>query len=171
MYRRETYLTYREVQRAPGFSFGKSYPSIARAFIAHALVTAFPELGKILGKGPDMPWSAVTGYPKMPRLDVLSPAKTQHAALELILENEGSTEGTHNVIDNIFQTQLQWKVVDMDGKLYLCYGDQRTMKNILGAQKEVADEDSPTDRLESLLPVPGLFYFKIAIIDQIKTLF
>lgn len=170
MYHREVPLTLRTIQQSPGLNYGGSYAHIARHFIAVAFTKLFPELEEILGKptGAGSGWHLVDGFPKLPNIDRIPIGKAEHITLDLILENEGSTDGTHRVIENIFNDQFKWDLASLKEALILVYGDQKSYSNVLSVLQELGDEVEGYDRLDQILPIPGLFHFKMALIDGIK---
>lgn len=66
----------------------------------------------------------------MPHLNVLEARPTHQFSLGPILSNEGTIQGTYEVLETIFKDQLQCKTEDFRNRLWLVYGDQKTASNI-----------------------------------------
>ena len=93
----------------------------------------------------------------MPIIDVLKPVKTTHMTLEPILEDEDSISSNYSILENIFINQLYLNCEeDFNERLYLVYGDQKTVKLICGCKRERAEAKSAYDCHEWVLSVPGL---------------
>ena len=76
-------------------------------------------------------------YPEFPSVERLATRRTPHFGLGPILENEGTIEGTYEVIDKIFQRQLNLnEVVDFKRRLLPAYGDQKTVSLIQSVKRE-----------------------------------
>jgi hypothetical protein len=99
-----------------------------------------------------------TRYPTFPSVERLSPRKTPNFGLGPILENEGTIEGTFQVIDKIFLEQLGLDTANhFDKRIQLVYGDQKTVSLIGSVKRERKYSKDIYGRYDWLLPVPGLF--------------
>jgi len=114
-------------------------------------------------------------WPKFPNVDCLLPQKTVHYSLGPILENEGTIDGTYQVIDKVFTDQLGYNQSDnFDDILYLVYGDQKTVSLIQAVQKERRRFTASTpsyDKYDWILPIPGLFHWRTNYMDMIHHLY
>lgn len=120
-----------------------------------------------IGKG-----TQLEGWPQMPKLDILSPEKTEQHAFGPIPANEGTLDGTYQVLDNIFLKQLKLDdEEDFDGRLQLIYGDQKTVSLLRSIQKEQRDSMRCYDRRDWYLPIPGLFHWRMNLVDLISNVF
>lgn len=110
----------------------------------------------------------LVGWPEFPLVERLETRKTPHFGLGPILENEGTIQGTYEVIDNIFQRQLGLnQPADFDQRLHLVYGDQKTVSLIGSVKKERRFSRNLYGRYRWLLPIPGLFHWRTNFIDMI----
>ena len=111
-------------------------------------------------------------WPQFPRIECLSPRKTKHYSLGPILANEGTVDGTYEVIDNIFTEQLAFDPSsDFEDSLYPVYGDQKTISLIQTVQKERQGSTLSYDKYDWILPIPGLFHWRTNYIDMIHDLY
>jgi hypothetical protein len=63
-------------------------------------------------------------YPQFPAVERLRPHRTMHIGLGPLLENEGTIQGTYQVIDKISLDQFRFEqVVDFEKRLQLVYGE------------------------------------------------
>jgi hypothetical protein len=107
-------------------------------------------------------------YPEFPSVERLAPRKTPHFGLGPILENEGTIEGTYEVIDKIFKQQLKLdEAVDFKSRLFLVYGDQKTVSLIQSVKRERQYSENIYGQYQWLLPIPGLFHWRTNFIDMI----
>lgn len=111
---------------------------------------------------------ASTKYPTFPSVERLSPRKTPNFGLGPILENEGTIEGTFQVIDKIFLQQLGLDAANhFNQRLQLVYGDQKTVSLIGSVKRERKHSRNVYGRYDWLLPVPGLFHWRTNFMDMI----
>lgn len=107
-------------------------------------------------------------YPEFPLVERLTPRKTPHFGLGPILENEGTIQGTYQVIDKIFTGQLRLDpAVNFNSHLYLVYGDQKTVSLIQSVKRERQYCGNIYGQYRWLLPIPGLFHWRTNFIDMI----
>jgi hypothetical protein len=112
------------------------------------------------------------GWPKFPSVERLSSRKTPHYSFGPFLENEGTIAGTYNVIDTVFQEELGYDCAkDFDELLYLVYGDQKTVSLIQTVQRERAGATLCYDKLNWMLPIPGLFHWRTNYMDMIHEVY
>ena len=72
-----------------------------------------------------------------------------------ILENGGTIEGTYEVIDMIFQRQLNLnEAVDFKRRLLPAYGDQKTVSLVQSVKRERQYCENTYGRYQWLLPIP-----------------
>jgi hypothetical protein len=120
-----------------------------------------------------LPSSAqLPSWPEYPRVLCLPPRKTIHLSLGPLLENEGTIEGTYQVIDQLFLQQFGYKQhSEFDDHLQLVYGDQKTVSLIRTVQKEREEAKLPYEQYSWLLPIPGLFHWRTNYIDMLHNLY
>lgn len=58
-----------------------------------------------------------------------------------------------------------------NGSLYLIYGDQKTVSLVLNVKSEGHDATQEYDKYSSILPVPGLFHWRMNFMDMIHDLY
>lgn len=58
-----------------------------------------------------------------------------------------------------------------NGSLYLIYGDQKTVSLVLNVKSERHDATQEYDKYSSILPVPGLFHWRMNFMDMIHDLY
>jgi hypothetical protein len=110
----------------------------------------------------------LTGWPELPTVERLPPRKTPHYGLGPILENEGTISGTYSVIDTVFTEQLGYNPEkDLDRRLHLVYGDQKTVSLIHAVQRERREATLWFDQYRWLLAIPGLFHWRTNYMDMI----
>jgi hypothetical protein len=114
----------------------------------------------------------LTDWVELPSIERLPLRKTPHHSLGPILENEGTISGTYSVIDTVFTEQLGYNPVeDFGERLFLVYGDQKTVSLIRTVQKERQESTLLYDKYDWLLAVPGLFHWRTNYIDMIHHLY
>lgn len=107
-------------------------------------------------------------YPEFPTVERLAPRKTPHFGLGPMLENEGTIQGTYQVIDKIFTKQLGFDpAVNFSDRLYLVYGDQKTISLIQSVKRERQHCRNVYGKYKWLLPIPGLFHWRTNFIDML----
>lgn len=112
------------------------------------------------------------GWPKFPVIQRLPAQKTIHYSLGPMLHNEGTTEGTYQVIEEVFLEQLgSNRDTDFDGLLQLVYGDQKTVSLLQAVKKQRVEATHIFDRFGWLLPIPGLFHWRMNYLDMIFDLY
>jgi hypothetical protein len=89
-----------------------------------------------------------------------------------MLYNEGTIDGTYQVIENVFLEQLgDDGDTNLDGLLQLVYGDQKTVSLLHAVKKQRAEAIRLFDRFSWLLPIPGLFHWRMNYLDMIFELY
>ena len=94
--------------------------------------------------------------------------KTSHYSFGPFLENEGTTAGTYNVIDKLFQEELGYENLEL---LYLLYGDQKTVSLIQTVLRERTESTLCYDKFNWMLPIPGLFHWRMNYMDMIHEIY
>ena len=107
----------------------------------------------------------------MPKLDVLPVGITKHSPLGPLFHDESTNEGNLSILDNIFRKQY---AIDEDSELYrhrlfLVYGDQKTVDRIRSCKRLRRRATRPYDSLQWALPVAGLFHLKMNYLYMIST--
>lgn len=119
MFDQTIHLDPNDIFLAPGNQYGDIYRQSQLYWVAEAIRYCHPDAIEYLfpnGKG----------WPEFPMIKCLPPQVTSHHSLGPILENEGTIDGTYNVIDNIFKEQLGFSEIDdFSNQLQLVYGDQK----------------------------------------------
>lgn len=111
-------------------------------------------------------------WPEFPTVNRLQTQKTVDYSLCPMLYNEGTIEGTYKVIENIFLEQLgDNSDTDFETRLQLVYGDQKTVSLINTVKKQRAEAIRSFDRFGWLLPIPGLFHWRMNYLDMIFDLY
>jgi uncharacterized protein DUF6589 len=111
-------------------------------------------------------------WPEFPTVNRLQTQKTVDYSLSPMLYNEGTLEGTYKVIENVFLEQLGDKSdTDFDGLLQLVYGDQKTVSLLNTVKKQRKEAIRIFDRFNWLLPIPGLFHWRMNYLDMIFDLY
>jgi len=165
MFRPEIPLSTKDVYDAPGTQTNDISTQCQRFWIAEAIrYTHKTAVDAIFAGNP----SAVS-YPQFPTLERLQPRRTPNFGLGPILENEGTIKGTYQVIDKILLHQLGLDPADIGFKerLYLVYGDQKTVSLIGSVKRERKDSRNNYGRYQWLLPIPGLFHWRTNFMDMI----
>jgi hypothetical protein len=117
----EVPLTIEDLLYSPSAAvYDKTAANIDTYFIVEAIRTAYPESVKsIFAK------SNIT-YPTMLAVELLGPRKTDSKTLGLILFNEGTLDGSYEVIESIYKHQFQLDDTEFNNCLFLAFGDQKT---------------------------------------------
>jgi len=130
---------------------------ITRFFIFDALDEVFPEAIN------DSFTRSRVKRPKMPELDILSAQITDHIPLGAISHDESTNSGNLAVLHDIFSKQYR---LDENSELYstrlfLIYGDQKTVQRIRSCKHVRRRSTRAYDSLQWALPVAGLFHLKM----------
>ena len=130
----EVPLTIEDLLYSPGAAvYDETAANIDTYFIAEAIRTAYPESVKsIFAK------STIT-YPAMPAVELLELRKTDSKTLGPILFNEGTLDGSYEVVESIYKHQFQLDNTEFDNRLFLVFGDQKTSLLIRSIQAEQVD--------------------------------
>jgi hypothetical protein len=104
----------------------------------------------------------------MPQIDVLTVRKTVHLSLGLIPHDESTNVGNLNVLSNIFKGQYKLPDEVFEGRLYLIYGDQKTIQRLRTIKQRRARATLPVDSLKWALPVPALFHLRMNYLYMIS---
>ena len=111
-------------------------------------------------------------WPEFPAVKRLQAQKTVHYSLGPMLYNEGTIDGTYKVIENVFLEQLgDNDDTDLNGLLQLVYGDQKTVSLLHAVKKERVESSRLFDSFSWLLPIPGLFHWRMNYLDMIFELY
>lgn len=169
MFHPDVPLTVDDVYDAPGNRFDKTSIQCQRYWVAEAIrYTHTGAVDSIFSTLSSSHRSQPVEYPQFPSVERLDRRKTPHFGLGPILENEGTLRGTISVIDKIFQSQLGLQApVDFTGNIYLAYGDQKTVSLINSVKRDRKDSRNSYDQYRWLLPIPGLFHWRMNFIDMI----
>lgn len=165
MLRPEIELNVGDIYRATGNQFDDISSQCRRFWIAEAIrYTHKKAIDTIFASN-----TSAVNYPQFPTVERLQPRRTPHFGLGPILENEGTIQGTYQVIDTIFLRQLGLDSADINFKerLYLVYGDQKTVSLIGSVKRERKDSRDDYGRYRWLLPIPGLFHWRTNLMDMI----
>lgn len=151
-----------------------------RYWIAESFAYSYPRVRKLFA---DVEDGDPLSWPDMPAVDRLPSKRYTHLAFGPILENEGTQEGTYNVVDNIFgnynnrnefckgQLGLDADCFG-DGSLYLINGDQKTIGLLQSLQREQSGDDTTgRSHLRWFLPVPGLFHFRMNYMEMVHDIY
>lgn len=110
--------------------------------------------------------------PTFPTIERLEPQTTTHRSLGPILENEGTLDGTLAVLNEVLFKHLNLKEgSDFNDLLYLIYGDQKTVSLVLGIKHERREAGEPHAQYSSVIPIPGLFHWRMNFIDMVHDLY
>ncbi len=157
-------LRYKDMLQAAGLHRDTTQLQISTYLVANAIREAFPdETAKVFDQ---------TDFPLMPELDILPRRQTEHSTLGPIRFNEGCIEGQYDVLNAIFCDQFRLhsnpasdsdqqtlsSIVDWRKRLYLVYGDQKTVQLIRVVQSERQEATEPFDTYAWVLPIPALFH-------------
>lgn len=177
MLHQECKLKPKEMLRSTGLQRDHIQRQISTFLIATALQEAFPDEVDLIFKD--------KSFPQMPQIDVLPRRKSAHHTLGPIKFSEGSAEGQYDVLNAIFCDQFRLhtnpadeatkatsnSTVDWSNRLYLVYGDQKTVQLIRSVQMERAEATRPFDRYSWILPIPALFHLRMNLIWGIQRVF
>lgn len=102
MLHREVPLTMEDLLYSPGAAvYDETAPKIDAYFIVEAIRTAYPESVESIFSKSDVP------YPSMPAVELLELRKTDSKTLGPILFNEGTLDGSYEVVESIYKHQFQ----------------------------------------------------------------
>ena len=104
----------------------------------------------------------------MPEIDILPPRKTVHRPLGPIPYDESSNAGNLAILENIFRGQYHLPDSIFQKRLYLVYGDQKTIRRLRTIKRRRRESEMPFDRLQWILPVPALFHLKMNLLYMIS---
>jgi hypothetical protein len=156
MLHREVPLTKEEPLFAPGASeYDEVSAKIDTYFIAEAIRAAHPESVNHIFRKSDI------SFPSMPAIELLEPRKTDSKTLGPILFNEGTLDGTYDVLDNIYKHQFKLEDKEFDDRLFLAFGDQKTSSLIRSVQAEQVDASGKYDRKDWLIGVAAFFHLRM----------
>jgi hypothetical protein len=156
MLHREVPLTIEDLLYSPGAAvYDETAAKIDACFIAEAIRTAYPESVKSIFSKSDIP------YPSMPAVELLEPRKTDSKTLGPILFNEGTLDGSYEVVESIYKHQFQLDDTEFDNRLFLAFGDQKTSSLIRSVQAEQVDASAAYDRKDWLIGVAALFHLRM----------
>ena len=162
MFHPEIALDWNDICFAPGNLDDEIRHEAQRYWIAEAIRYTHPDAIKKLFMDNQSEW------PQFPKVDRLPAQKTTHYSLSPILENEGTIDGTYNVIDKIFLDQFGYdSSTDFEDILHLIYGDQKTVSLIRAVMKERKEATLSYDKFNWILAVPGLFHWRTNYMDMI----
>lgn len=109
---------------------------------------------------------------EFPIIDRLNRGKTTHYGLGPLMENEGTIEGTYQVINQIFKTQFGLDKNDhYKDIIQLVYGDQKTCGLVGSIKNESRRSRDIYGSYRWILPVPGPFHWRTNFIQMIMELF
>jgi hypothetical protein len=141
----EVPLTIEDLLYSPGAAvYDETSAKIDSYFIAEAIRTAYPESVKSIFSNSNIV------YPAMPAVELLEPRKTDSKTLGPILFNEGTIDGSYEVIESIYKHQFQLHDAEFDDRLFLAFGDQ-TSSLIRSMQAEQVDASAAYDRKDTPL--------------------
>lgn len=166
----------------PGLERDDIQRQISTFLIARAIREAFPEEVANV-------YNCVT-FVKMPEVEVLRHMQSKHATLGPIKFNEGTIDGQYGVLNTIFCDQFGLhknpsrgvdegrensedtdQNIDWAERLYLVYGDQKTVQLIRTVQEERIGSEQPYDTYGWVLPVPALFHLQMNLQWGIQRVF
>lgn len=179
MFHPEVTLSPHDIYMAPGNQDDEIFHQCQRHWIAEAIRYTHREAVEKLftaeacvKPGQMKPRAHLIDWPEFPAVKRLQAQKTIHYSLGPMLYNEGTTEGTYKVIQNVFLEQLgDDDDTDLDGLLQLVYGDQKTVSLLRAVKKERAEASRLFDRFSWILPIPGLFHWRMNYLDMIFELY
>lgn len=171
MFHPEVQLAPRHVRFAPGNLPDNVSIQCQRYWIAEAIrYTHRVAVESIFAASPSS--TNLVGYPEFPSVERLYTRKTPHFGLSPIQENEGTIQGTYQVIDKIFLHQFGLDPsVDFAGRLYLVYGDQKTVSLIGSVKRERKYSRDTYGQYRWVLPIPGLFHWRTNFLDMIYDIY
>ncbi|KJK86218.1 hypothetical protein H633G_09939 [Metarhizium anisopliae BRIP 53284] len=156
MLHREVPLTIEDLLYSPGAAiYDETAAEIDCYFIAEAIRTAYPSSVKHIFATSDI------SFPTMPTVELLEIRKTDSKTLGPILFNEGTLDGSYEVVDSIYKHQFQLDDMDFNDRLFLAFGDQKTSSLIRSMQAEQVDASSAYDRKDWLIGVAALFHLRM----------
>jgi Family of unknown function (DUF6589) len=156
MLHREVPLTIEDLLYSPGAAvYDEIAAKIDAYFILEAIRTAYPESVKSIFSKSDSP------YPSMPAVELLELRKTDSKTLGPILFNEGTLDGSYEVIESIYKHQFQLDDTEFTDRLFLAFGDQKTSSLIRSMQAEQVDASAAYDRKDWLVGVAALFHLRM----------
>lgn len=154
----DAHLRPEDVYMAPGVQFDEARTQICQAEILLTIKRSFPTLID------DFISDTYQGVllPEYPILDLLEPRKTESHVLGAIFANEGTTDGTYEVHENIFLQQLGFKEDSAFFKDFvsIVIGDQKTAALSRRVQQDQEFASNAYDRKRWLLPVTALFHWR-----------
>jgi len=104
----------------------------------------------------------------MPEIDILPPRKTVHRPLGPIPHDESSNAGNLAILENIFKGQYRLPDCTFEKRLFLVYGDQKTIQRLRTIKRRRRESEKPFDCLQWILPVPALFHLKMNLLYMIS---
>ena len=156
MLHRKVPLTIEDLLYSPGAAvYDETASKIDAYFIAEAIRIAYPESVKSIFSKSDIP------YPSMPAVELLDLRKTDSKTLGPILFNEGTLDGSYEVVESIYKHQFQLDDTEFDSRLFLAFGDQKTSSLIRSMQFEQVDASGAYDRKDWLVGVAALFHLRM----------
>jgi hypothetical protein len=165
MHHPDVLLKYaKDVLSAPGAQRDDIQTDICRFFIADAMRRLYPKaIDQIWVKNPDK------DFPRMPKIDALDPRQTKSYSLGAIPFSEGTIDGNYQVHKSIFVDQFGLDPEkQFQNRLYLVYGDQKTVQLIRSVKSEQRTATLDYDRRDWLLPVPSLFHLRMNFLWMIQ---
>lgn len=168
MFYPRSHLTYHDIHNAPGNKSDDINKQCQRYWIAEAIRYTHKNAVESIFAASPSSTTEILKYPEFPSVERLARRKTPHFGLSPILENEGTIDGTFKVIDKVFSQQLGLDPeADFHDRIYLVYGDQKTISLIHSVKKERQHSRNSYGRYRWLLPIPGLFHWRTNLIDMI----
>jgi hypothetical protein len=156
MLHREVPLTIEDLLYSPGAAlYDETAAEIDTYFIAEAIRTAYPKSVQSIFVKSDNP------FPAMPTVEMLELRKTDSKTLGPILFNEGTLDGSYEVVESIYKHQFQLDNTEFDNRLFLAFGDQKTSSLIRSIQAEQVDASAAYDRKDWLIGVAALFHLRM----------
>jgi len=156
MLHRDVPLTIEDLLYSPGAAiYDETAAEIDTYFIAEAIRTAYPKSVKSIFSKSDIP------FPAMPTVELLELRKTDSKTLGPILFNEGTLDGSYEVVESIYKHQFQLDDTEFNSRLFLAFGDQKTSSLIRSMQAEQVDASTAYDRKDWLIGVAALFHLRM----------
>ncbi|KAH7119247.1 hypothetical protein EDB81DRAFT_815518 [Dactylonectria macrodidyma] len=156
MLHREVPLTIEDLLYSPGAAiYDETAAEIDTYFIAEAIRATYPKSVKSIFSKSDIP------FPPMPIVELLGLRKTDSKTLGPILFNEGTLDGSYEVVESIYKHQFQLDDTEFDNRLFLAFGDQKTSSLIRSMQAEQVDASAAYDRKDWLIGVAALFHLRM----------
>ena len=173
MFRPDVLLTVHDIYDGPGNRFDDISIQCQRHFVAEAIRSTHKKaVASISNSLPSHSHPSVAQFPQFPTVERLDRGKTLDFGLAPILENEGTLAGTAKVIDEIYQSQLGLNAPDdFVNNMYLAYGDQKTVSLVNSVKSYRADSRSAYGRYKWILPLPGLFHWRMNFVDMVYDVF